>query len=159
MKHAELVKWLKTLLLIVGAIGLVFFLWVFPVFGKEIARMDPARAYLYWPCLIFVWFSGVLLYTAFWFLWQICGEIAKDHSFCEKNAVNLGRISKIALVESVLCTVGTVVLFLLNAVRPIMLLIFVLLILVGFAVSLASAVAARLVQKASELKHDQDLTI
>ena len=111
MKHAELVKWLKTLLLIVGAIGLVFFLWVFPVFGKEIARMDPARAYLYWPCLIFVWFSGVLLYTAFWFLWQICGEIAKDHSFCEKNAVNLGRISKIALVESVLCTVGTVVLF------------------------------------------------
>ena len=159
MKHVELAKWLKLIVVVIGLFGLVFCFWLIPAFGQDQAEAFPEVAYLFWPCLIFVWMSAVLCYIALFFLWKICDEISKDRSFTAKNARYLQIISRLALVESVLCAVGMIVLFLLNALHPSILLFFVLLIVVGFGVAIVAAIFSRLTLKAAELKQDQDLTI
>ena len=159
MKHIELAKWLKLIVVVIGAFGLLFCFWIIPAFGRDQAEAFPEAAYLFWPCLIFVWVSAAICYTALFFLWKICDEISKDRSFTVKNARYLQKISRLALAESIFCTVGMIVLFLLNALHPSILLFFILLTVAGFGVAIVAAIFSRLTLKAAELKQDQDLTI
>ena len=159
MKHIELVRWLRVVLIIAFGLGLVFGLFLIPALGREAVAQNPELTFMYWPCLVFFWVTFVPYYMILGACWGIASEIAADRSFSEKNAHALKNISRMFLSECVLYSGGIAALFAVNVVHISLLLFAMLVIFCGATLALVSVLASRLVLKAWELKQDQDLTI
>lgn len=159
MKQRELSKWLKLIIVVAAACCIALGAFLIPVLGREEANAAPELAYLFWPCLIFFWITELVVLAAFWQAWLIFSEIGRDNSFCMENARRLRTISRLAIVDSVLYAVCTIVLVILGAMHPGVLLIFAGIVLVGLAIAIASAALSHLTQKAASLKDENDLTI
>ena len=159
MQHLELSRWLKITVIVISMFGLAFCFWIIPAFGSSLAKAYPEFAHLFWPCLIGIWIASSCVFVVLFCVWKICSEIGNDRSFSEKNARYLRVISKLALFDSVFCLAGPIILFLLNAMPCLVFLVILLIVVVGFSVSVAAAIISRLVLKAAVLKEDQDLTI
>ena len=91
--------------------------------------------------------------------WLICGEFAKDNSFCKENVQRLKDISKLALLECILYLVAMIILLVLNLLHPSVLLMTLFIIFVGISIAVVAATLSHLVEKARELKEENDLTI
>ena len=114
---------------------------------------------MYWPCLVFIWITAVPFYFALYKGWLICQEISNDNSFCQENAQRLKEISKLASSECILYSAATIILFIMNLLHPSILLMTLFIIFVGISIAVVSAAISHLVEKASELKKENDLTI
>lgn len=159
MKQREMAKWLRGLVLFTAAVGLVFMLGIVPVVVGEQAAANPAFAYLVQPGIAFIWVTALPAGLALCKVWQICGEITRNNSFSQKNAVLLRDISRLCLLDSSLYLCAVVVMIVTRHLD-----VFVLLVLFGavfFGVFLAVITAAlsHLTEKASALKQENDLTI
>lgn len=159
MKQKELAKWLKWIIVFAALIGMFLCIVVVPFFGRDTALMYPEFAYMFWPCLIFVWITAVPFYFALYKAWLICQEIYVDNSFCRANAERLRDISKLALTECILYSAAMIVLFILNLLHPSILLMILFVIFVGISIGIVAAALSHLVEKARELKEENDLTI
>lgn len=159
MKQSNLSAWLKTVAVIVGMMGLVMFLLVFPVIGHDLALENPEIAYLYWPCIIYIWVMAFPCYIALWNFWKIAREIGLDNSFSHKNVKSLETIGKMSLIDTVLLFIGTAVIFVAGALTPEMLIVTVFICILGVALSVLCAALSHLVEKAASLKEENDLTI
>ena len=78
MKQKELSRWLKAILVLAVVAGLVTLLVLVPSFGRSTVLTYPEYAFLYWPCLLFIWLSGVPLFAAIGYAWRVCSELARD---------------------------------------------------------------------------------
>ena len=159
MEREELTKWLKIVIVFTGLIGLFLCFIVAPLLGLEMKSMYPEYDYMFWPCLIFIWATGVPFYIALYKGWLICGEIANDNSFCEENVQRLKEISKLALLECILYLAAMIILLALNLLHPSILLMILFIIFVGISIAVMAATISHLVEKARELKEENDLTI
>ena len=134
-------------------------LYCCPFLGLEMKFMYPEFGYMFWPCLIFVWVTAIPFYIGLYKGWLICGEFAKDNSFCKENVQRLKDISKLALLECILYLVAMIILLVLNLLHPSVLLMTLFIIFVGISVAVVAATLSHLVEKARELKEENDLTI
>ncbi len=159
MKQKELAKWLKLVVSFAALTGALLCFVVAPALGRDAVLMNPELDYMYWPCLIFIWITAVPFYFALYKGWLICREISKDNSFCQENAQRLKDISKLALSECILYLAGAIILFIRNLLHPSILLMTLFIIFVGISIAAVSAAISHLVEKASELKKENDLTI
>ena len=159
MKQNEFAKWLKFIIITKAIIGLFFCFLIVPGLGSDIASANPEFSYMFMPSLMFIWITAIPFYLALWKSWCICCEISQDNSFSEKNAKALKYISRLALVECILYLFAMVVLLFLNLLHPSILLISLFIIFVGISVGIVSAVLSHLVQKANDIKQENDLTI
>lgn len=159
MKQKELAKWLKLVITFAVLIGVFLCLVIVPTLGHDFALMYPEFDYMYWPCLIYIWITAVPFYFALYKAFLICREISADNSFCTENAQRLKEISKLALSECILYLAAMIILFVLNLLHPSILLIMLFIIFTGISIAIISAALSHLVEKASELKKENDLTI
>lgn len=159
MKRIELSKWLKFIIAFSALIGIFLCLFIAPDLGREAVSMNPELHYMYWPSLIFIWITAVPFYTALFKLWSICEEIYKDNSFCMKNAVRLKDVCKLALSECILYLLAIILLSFYKVLHPGILIIILFIIFIGISVAVVSAALSHLVEKASDLKDENDLTI
>ena len=159
MKHLELVRWIKVILVAAALLGLAFGFLLIPQLGRDAVRQNPELAYMFWPTLLFFWLTAIPFFVALGCSWNIACEIAADRSFSEKNAHSLKMISRLALLECTLYVGGIAALFAADVMHPGLLLFAMLIIFCGATLALISALASRLVLKAWEMKQDQDLTI
>ena len=159
MERKELTKWLKLVIAFAAFLGLFLCFVLAPLLGREIAFEYPEFSYMFWPCLIFIWITAVPYYLALYKSLLICREIAKDNSFCRENAGRLKDISRLALSECVMYFAGMVVLMILNLLHPSILLMALFIIFVGGSIAVVAAVLSHLVEKACELKEENELTI
>lgn len=159
MKQKELAKWLKLVIAFAALIGVFLCLVIIPTLGHDFALMNPELDYMYWPCLIYIWITAVPFYFALYKAFLICREISADNSFCTENAQRLKEISKLALSECILYLAAMIILFVLNLLHPSILLIMLFIIFTGISIAIISAALSHLVEKASELKKENDLTI
>lgn len=159
MKQKELAKWLKLVITFAALIGVFLCLVIVPTLGHDFALMYPEFDYMYWPCLIYIWITAVPFYFALYKAFLICREISADNSFCTENAQRLKEISKLALSECILYLAAMIILFVLNLLHPSILLIMLFIIFTGISIAIISAALSHLVEKASELKKENDLTI
>ena len=159
MKRKELAKWLKMVIVFAALIGMFLCVIIVPALGHDAVSMYPELYYMYWPCLIFIWITAIPFYFALYKAWLICQEISKDNSFCTENAQRLKEISKLALFECILYLAATIILFILNLLHPSILLMTLFIIFVGISIAVVSAALSHLVEKASELKKENDLMI
>ena len=159
MKRSELVGWLKGIIVIASAMGAILCFVIAPFLGNGIALANQEIAYLYWPCLIFVWVTAVPFYVALVESWRICGEVQKGRAFCERNVKRLKQISRLALAECIIYFAALAFLAVSNLLHPAVLLLILVILCIGFAIAVFAAVLSHLTAKAGALQDENDLTI
>ena len=159
MNQSNLSKWLKLITILVGAMGVIVFIVILPQIGKEIVLANKEYEMYYWPWLLFIWIMAVPCYFVLILFWTICKEIANDRSFSRKNARLLGWISRLAIMDTLICFIGNILFFFLGMSHPSVFIGFLFVIFAGIAVAVVSAALAHLVEKASIMQDENDLTI
>ncbi len=157
MSQAKLSKLLKIIIIVMGMIGLAFYFYIVPVWGREMASGSLNRWYIPW--LVFISLTAGPIYAGLVLFWRICSDIQRDRSFTERNAVRLKVISILAIADVAYHFTGNIILSVLDMNHTGSMLLSVFIDVVGISVSSAAAVLAHLVSKAARLKEDSDLTI
>ncbi|MDD4796238.1 MAG: DUF2975 domain-containing protein [Eubacteriales bacterium] len=159
MNQRKLSLWLKAVVVGCALCGLVIYLGVFPMIGKDTAAIYPEFAYCLWPWLLFLWITAVPCYIALVVVWRMAGEIGSDNSFCPANARRLKLVAILAAADAAFFFVGNVVFLLLSMTHPGVFLLSFLFVFAGIALSVAAAALSHLVYKGAQLREENDLTI
>lgn len=159
MKKLEMGKWLKSIVIITGIMGLIFLFIIVPWLGKDMAANNPKLSYMYLPCYIFIFVTAIPFYIALFCGWKIFNEISKDNSFCIENAKSLKLISKLSVSECILYIIASMALIILNQLHLEIFVLIVFIIFIGLAIAVLSGALSYLVEKASHIKEENDLTI
>ncbi len=160
MKQNSLSKWLKFIIIGIGICGLIIYTFVIPMMGNTISAIGKGEFdHCFWPWLIFIWATGIPCYIALAFAWKIASNIGADQSFSMSNSKLLKWISILAAEDSAFFFIGNIVFLFLNMNHPSIVLFSFLIIFIGIAISIASAVLSHLVMKAAVLQDESNLTI
>ena len=159
MNQSSLAKWLKCIVVAVGLCGLLVYAWVIPSIGQALAASYPEFAYCYLPWIILIWVTGVPCYAVLAFGWRIAGNIGENRSFSAENAKLLKRIAVLAAADTGFFFAMNIVYWLLGMNHPGIVLMSLIVLVIGIAISAASAILSHLVRKAADLQEQSDLTI
>lgn len=157
MKQKELSIALKAIVALCGVILAVLACAVLPRFGLNLVNQFPAEKWMILSSLIFLWITCVPVVIVLVLVWQIATQIGKNNSFSQKNAHNLKLICILSMTDTLLYFFAAIVLLFLR--NPLPLMLTVLILCLGIAISVVSAVFSHLVQRGAEMKAEQDLTI
>lgn len=160
MKQTEMSGYLKMITTGVGVLLLLFLFWFLPLVLQEPMRKAAGETGYRGTCIL-IWISGIPAFLCLFRFWGICESIRKDRSFSEENAWRLKRMSQYMLSDAVLYA-GYLLWFFLSGwyvgtawlVFPVLLAIFI-----SVTLTVLCAALSHLVQKASEIQEEQELTI
>ena len=134
--------------------------WFMPLFGRNLALYEvPYLAWLFWPCLVFVWVVCGLGYAALFRFFTVCREIGRGNSFSQKNARAFRWIGHYAVAAGVLLFAMQVVLIVFELFGAPWLFLFFFLILFCVCIAVLAYCLSRLIANAADLKEQNDLTI
>lgn len=159
MKQESLAKWLKGIIIGVFICGLILCFYVLPFWGKEVIEGNLELNQGFLPWMIFLWLAALPCFGVLVLGWKVAGEIGKDHSFSEKNAKYLKQVSGLALADSAFFFAGNLLYLILGFNRMGILFLSCVIVFVGIAVSVASALISHLVYKAARMQEENELTI
>ncbi|MBR4434763.1 MAG: DUF2975 domain-containing protein [Clostridia bacterium] len=160
MKQKSLALWLKLIIIGVAILGLVVCTVVLPVIGKLFMQhYEGEFDYAFWPDLIFLWVCALPCFIALFFAWLIADNIGRDRAFSADNAKYFKIISILAAADSALFFIGNVVLMLLSMNHIGFVILSLVFVFIGVAVSVAAAVLSHLVMKAAQMQSENELTI
>lgn len=163
MGQKELSVLLKAVVVVLAVFLTAVLVFVVPLLGATVVQYyenDPvSRIYFGYVVPAIVALSALPGFAALWLGWGIFTEIGRNNSFCDKNARRLKLISRLALGDTCVYVVLSVVVLALGPKHPSVPLIFTGITLFGAAVTIACAALSHLTQKAADLKSDSDLTI
>jgi hypothetical protein len=159
MEQSKLAKCLKIATIAVAFVGAAVFFVLIPIIGRDMTLSFSEVAYMYWPCLIFTWIIAGLCFASLAAFYPVCTRIGRNDSFCMENARAMRVISWLIAVCVFVLACGLIALSLLHMMMPIIAIGIPLLIVLFAAISVATGVLARLIEKASALQSDIDLTI
>lgn len=159
MRRCELVGWAKVMIAVSFTMGAVFCFGICPRIGKQFVDAYPDVSYLFWPCLIFVWATAVPFVAALVQSWKICNAVQRGQAFCSQNAARLKHISFMAFSECILYFAMLTFLAISDLLHPAVLLLILVILCIGFAAAISSAVLSHLTAKAVNLQDENDLTI
>jgi len=156
MNRLTLANRLKAIIIGAAICGLILYAFLLPYLGRQLFPDTPLA---FWGYLCFLWISGIPCYAVLIFAWRIAHNIGLDRSFTEENAVLLRRISTLAAVDAGYIFIGNPILILLGVGHELFVLLSVIIVFAGIAVSVAAAALSHLVLRAAELQEQSDLTI
>lgn len=159
MTQKSLSVWMKLIVVMLGVCGLVLYGFVVPYVGLGYAHDYPEFAHCFVPWLVYLSITAIPCYTVLVLAWKIATSIANDSPFSDKNSARLKSVSILSLATSAYMFIGNVALLLLNMSHPSVFLGVCLIVFIGIAISVASAVLSYLVKRATKLQEDSDLTI
>lgn len=159
MEQKTLSKWLKCILVGVAVCGLITYAVVIPMCGMSLRAQYPEFSNRFWPWMVFLWASGIPCFAVLVFAWKIAAAIGRDASFSLANAKCFERISVLSAADAAFFFVGNILLWLLNMSHPSVVLVSLVVVFVGVAVAVVSAVLSRLMKKAAALQEQSDWTI
>jgi len=159
-KQKTLSNWLKSVVIGMGVLGAIVYGLVLPMCWQN-ATVNHASlgGTTYWIRMVFLWITAIPCYIALVYAWKVFTEIGNNNSFSFVNAKYLKNVAILALVDTVYYLLGNLVLFFLNKNHPGVLLIAFLITFVGVAVVIVCAALSQLIQKAAEMKEENELTI
>lgn len=159
MNLSSLSKWLKLIIILVGACGSLVYVWVIPSLGQMLVANYPEFAYCYQPWLILIWITSVPCYVVLVFTWKIASNIKKSRTFSIQNAKLLKWVAVLTATDSGFFFVMNIVYLFLNMNHPGIVLMSLGISVVGIAISAVSVILSHLVRKAADLQEQSDLTI
>lgn len=160
MKQREMSIYLKVITAGVGILLLAFVLWFLPMMLDEI-RPEFTGSWDRRMVCILADLSALPAFLCLIRFWGICGSIGEGHAFSRENAMRLKRMSQYMLADAVFFT-GALIWFLTAGLykNAVWLLYFpILAIFIAVILAVLCAALSHLVQNASELQEEQDLTI
>lgn len=159
MSQKSLSKWLKGIIAGMAVCGAIIYLYLIPVWGRDLVEANPEFSNCYIPWLAVLLISAIPCYWGLYFGWKISAEIGKDNSFSKENAFYLKNISMLAALDSVYFFGANLVLMLLGMNHPGIFLLSLFVVFAGIAVTVAAAALSHLVKKAADMKEENELTI
>lgn len=159
MTQKSLSLWMKVIVIMLGICGIVLYGFTAPFIGLDFAKNYPEYSYCFTPWLVFLLITAIPCYSVLVLAWKIATSISSDTAFTNQNSERLKNVSILSLVTSVYMFAGNVIFLALNMNHFSIFLAICLLVFVGVAISVASAVLSYLVKKAAKLQEDSDLTI
>lgn len=159
MNNKNLSSLLNLVLIMLSAIGAIFYFLIVPILGSDLARRNPAYAGAFWPWLILIWITGAAYYYVLYQGHIIFKEIGQDNSFSKTNTDALRRISRCALITSILFFGGNIIYMLLGLNHISLFLLSLAVTALGITLTVFASSLSQLVIKARELKEANDLTI
>lgn len=159
MSQKNLSKWLKGIIAGMAVCGAIIYLYLIPVWGRDLVEANPEFSNCYIPWLAVLLISAIPCYWGLYFGWKIAAEIGKDNSFSRENASYLKNISMLAALDSVYFFGANLVLMLLGMNHPGIFLLSLFVVFAGIAVTVAAAALSHLVKKAADMKEENELTI
>lgn len=159
MEQKNLARWLKSMIIGVGVCGLIIYVYLVPVMGKEILKSSMENVNNFTPWLIFIWLTGIPCYVVLVLAWQIAENIGKDRSFSDSNANKLKLISYFAAGDSIFFFIVNIIFLILDINKISIVLLSLFIVFAGIVVAVAAAVLSHLVKKAADLQEQSDFTI
>ena len=165
MQQKTLVSWLKAIVILFAVLLAVLLFAVVPTIGWQAAARTARAAFLFWPCLIFIWVLGAPVYLMLIEAWRVCCRIDSGQPFCSENARSFIAIGQYSLLDCGLLFFGNIALAAVSAVKDLDVyragfpIFSLLLIFIGLAVSVAAATLSHLIYKASDINEENQLTI
>lgn len=156
MSQKSLATRLKLIIAGTAVCGLAVFAAIIPYLWRERLPFGSAD---YWIELVYIWLSAIPCYAVLVFAWRIASNIGDGNSFAEPNARALHHISTLALIDTGYIFVGTLALLLMGSADVMIVLVALVIMFAGIAVSIAAAALSHLVMKAAQLQDESDLTI
>ena len=159
MKPVVFAKWLKGVIVGTTLIGLTCCIYVIPsLFGTFIERYPEFTSWnMPWKILLYI--CSVPCFVAMVISWKIAQNIQNDNSFCMENASLFKIFSYLAIGDSIVFMLGSIIYFFMGMNHPGLLIAEMLVVFAGLAVFVCTAALSYLVAQAAELKEDSDLTI
>lgn len=159
MSQKNLSKWLKGIIAGMAVCGAIIYMYLIPVWGRDLVEANPEFSNCYIPWLAVLLISAIPCYWGLYFGWKIAAEIGKDNSFSRENASYLKNISMLAALDSVYFFGANLVLMLLGMNHPGIFLLSLFVVFAGIAVTVVAAALSHLVKKAADMKEENELTI
>ena len=159
MKHDIFSKCIKIVIVGTTLIGLVCCIYLIPELVRVFKMWYPEFSYWTLPWVILLYACALPCFAAMVIAWMIAGNIGKDKSFTMENSKLFKIFSMLALVDSAVFGLGSIVYTLMGMNHPGLLLIDFLIVFAGMAVFVCTAALSYLVGKAATLQEDNDLTI
>lgn len=159
MNNRMMSKLLKLFTVLLGGMGLVFFLVFLPVFLQATATLPDSADWVLMLFQVLAGIGAVLMYLALADFWQICTRIGRNRSFCAANARALKQISALAAVDTILCGLGCALLFFNNLLHPSILLAGLGLIIIGCLIAVAARTLSYLVAIAEQIQTENELVV
>jgi uncharacterized membrane protein (DUF106 family) len=155
----KLINWLILILICIGLILVALGIFIIPELANEAASQNPEYAYLKIPTMIFIYITTLPFFAGLYEALKICRKVLEDNSFSDQNGTSLIWISRYAVTESILYTLGSIILFSLNALHPGILILVLIIIFAAATIAIFSTLLAQFVNKAVEVKKENELTI
>ena len=165
MQQKTLISWLKAILVLFGLLLAILLFLVVPFMGQQAVSRTKDAAFLFWPCLLFIWILGAPVYLMLVEAWHVCCRIGAGQPFCPGNARSFVVIGQYSLLDCGLLFLGNVILAGIALIRrlpvypPAVPVFSLLLIFIGLAVAVAAATLSHLIYKASDINEENQLTI
>ncbi len=159
MSQKSLSKWLKGIIAGMAVCGAIIYLYLIPIWGRDLVEANPEFSNCYIPWLAVLLISSIPCYWGLYFGCRIATEIGKDNSFSKENASYLKNISMLAALDSVYFFMANLVLMVLGMNHPSIFLLSLFVVFAGIAVTVAAAALSHLVKKAADMKEENELTI
>lgn len=159
MTQKSLSLWMKLIIILFAVCGVAVFGIIVPFIGSDFAESYPEFSYCFVPWLLFVDLMAVPCYCVLGFAWKIAKSISVERAFSIQNSKRLKNVSILALITSFYFFVGNIVFLLLGMNHFAILILSCICVFIGVSISVASAVLSYLVNKASDLQEQSDLTI
>ncbi len=159
MKQKELAFWLKFCVIGTAICGLIIYAAIIPhLFGYVVKNNGMLQANVL-PWLIVIWVSAIPCYGVLVLGWLIADNIGKDNSFSKENAKHLKWVSYLAMIDTIYFFVVNGIFLLIDKSHPLIMGICFMICFMGIAISVGSAALSHLVEKASKIQEENELTI
>ena len=159
MSQKNCANMLKGIVLLAAAAAAAVYFILAPHIAVDVVRNYPEYGYAFWPRLGYVLLSCIPVFWAFADAWAIFTRIGLDHSFCAENARGMRHIAILAAAESAYLLAGNLALSFFVVNHPGVFLFFTVLAFLALIVCGVCAALSMLIQKASRLQEENDLTI
>ena len=159
MNRKSLARCLKGIVCFLMVVGIAVYAGMIPDMVHSAAKSFPELAYLATPCIVLASLTALPVLLALYEFWNICTRIAQDRSFCRENARGMTVIGACALADTVYCFGITVFLCVKGASNPGVLLVMMGVMVVGLAIAVAAFLLSHLVEKASAMEEEIQLTV
>lgn len=161
MKQKELAVYLKLIIIIVTILFLFFIVWFLPTSIMEIIVPNSEKENIVLIIIGYLWVGSIPCLLALFQFFKICGRIGNDNSFCIENAIGLKNMSIMMFVVTVYGMIGLAFIFISGFYHIYKFSSAAIMVAIVISITLAIVCAAlsHLVQKASVLQEEHDLTV
>lgn len=159
MSQKSLSGWLKAAIIAAGLCALAVYAVIIPSYGVSIVSQYPEFEYRFLPWLLFLCGTALPVYAVLVIGWLIARDVGNDRSFRAANAKRLKWCAILAAADSAYFFIGNAALLLCNCSHPGVMILSMLVVMAGVAVSVIFAALSHLVGKAADLQEQSDLTV